>query len=251
MKKLILLLIIPIAAILIISCDSTTDPVVTPDPGSIYIKSNPAGAQIWLDGSNKNLTTPDTLENVSEGVHTVTLKLADFKDTSFSISVSAGQMSVVTNIALTTNIITTFYGGSPIRLYETIGTPASQPSGLDLSTGNAWGVSSDSSTIVDIYYSSNGFLVQSANLYPGLIRETDFRVGGSTDIYDGIDSPLNYSGVWTTNISDTETNYVFLYDHDGHYSKLKIVGRGGGQPGVPAWVEVQWWFNKTALDNRF
>lgn len=244
-------MIVPIAAIIITSCDSTTDPVTTPDPGSIYVTSNPAGAQIWLDGANKNLTTPDTLENVAEGVHTVTLKLTDYKDTTFSISVSAGQMSVVTNVALTSNIITTFYGGSPIRLYETVGTNASQPSGLDLSTGNAWGVSSDSSALVDIYYSSNGFLVQSASLYSGLIRETDFRVGGSTNIYDGIDSPLNNTGIWSTSISDTVTSYVFLYDHDGHYSKFKIVGMGGGQPGVPAWVDVQWWYNNTALDNRF
>jgi len=26
---------------------------------------------------------------------------------------------------------------------------------------------------------------------------------------------------------------------------------GGGVPGVPAWVEVQWYYNDTALDNRF
>ena len=47
------------------------------------------------------------------------------------------------------------------------------------------------------------------------------------------------------------SNYVFLYDHDGHYSKLKIVNSGGGVPGEPAWVEVQWYYNNTLLDNRF
>jgi len=197
------------------------------------------------------LTTPDTVTNVEQGVRNVTLKLQDYNDTTFAISVTVEQISIVTNIVMASNIITVFYGGQPIRIYETVGTPASQPSGLDLSTGIAWGVSSDSSGLVDIYYSSNGFLVQSANLYPGLVRETDFHVGTSSDIYDGIDSPLNNTGTWTNNISDTETNYVFLYDHDGHYSKLKIVGLGGGQPGVPAWVDVQWYYNKTSLDNRF
>ncbi|MCJ7553075.1 MAG: hypothetical protein MUO34_04250, partial [Ignavibacteriaceae bacterium] len=59
------------------------------------------------------------------------------------------------------------------------------------------------------------------------------------------------TGTWTDNIGDREANYVFLYDHDGNYSKLKIVNFGGGTPNNPAWVEVQWYYNKTMLDNRF
>ncbi len=59
--------------------------------------------------------------------------------------------------------------------------------------------------LVDIYYSSNGFLVQSANLYTGLIRETDFFVGSSINLFDGEDSPLNSSGTWTNNIGDTRS----------------------------------------------
>jgi hypothetical protein len=139
----------------------------------------------------------------------------------------------------------------PKRLYETLGTGVNEPSGLDLSSGNAWGVSSDSSGLVDIYYSSTGFLVQSADLYTGLIRETDFLVGSATNLFDGVDSPFRNTGTWTNNIDDREPNYVFLYDHDGYYSKLKIVNWGGGVIGEPAWVEVQWYFNKTLLDNRF
>ena len=48
-----------------------------------------------------------------------------------------------------------------------------------------------------------------------------------------------------------DPNYVFLYDNDGHYSKLMISSRGGGTPGNPAWVELKWIYNKTASDNRF
>ncbi|HSL87671.1 MAG TPA: hypothetical protein VK870_00025, partial [Ignavibacteriaceae bacterium] len=73
----------------------------------------------------------------------------------------------------------------------------------------------------------------------------------ATNLFDGQDSPLRNSGTWTNNIHDRESNYVFLYDHDGHYSKLKIVNFGGGVPGEPAWVEVQWYFNTVLLDNRF
>ena len=249
MKKLILLLIIPFAGMLITSCNSTEDPVTPAAKGNLYLTSNPAGAQIWLDGVNTSKVTPDTVKDLDAAVYSVTLKLTDYTDTTFSISVSSGQTSVVTNIALVSNMMKTLYG--PVRIYETTGTTAQQPSGLDLSSGNAWGISSDSSGLVDVYYSSNGFLVQSAHLSPSLVRETDFLVGNSANLFDEEDSPLRNTGTWTDNISDTETNYVFLYDHDGHYSKLKIVNMGGGVPGEPAWVEVQWYYNDVQLDNRF
>ncbi len=254
MKKLILLLIIPFAGMLITSCDTTDDPVTPAAKGNLFLTSNPAGAEIWLGGTNTSQTTPDTIKNLDEGVYTVTLKLTDYNDTTFSISVTSGQTSVVTNIALVSNIVTTLFG--PVRIYETAGTTAQQPSGLDLSSGMAWGVSSDSSGLVDIYYSTagtggQGFLVQSADLNPLLIRETDFFVGSSDNIFDEVDSPDKNVGTWTNNIDDRETNYVFLYDHDGHYSKLKIVNSGGGVPGEPAWVEVLWYYNNTVLDNRF
>ena len=47
------------------------------------------------------------------------------------------------------------------------------------------------------------------------------------------------------------TKYVFLYDADSHYSKVKIVNWGGGNVGDPAWVEIKFWYNKTASDTRF
>ena len=250
MKKFFFLLIIPFLGLLISSCDSSEDPMTPVNTkGSIYITSNPAGAEIWIDGINSSLTTPDTVTNVEQGVRNVTLKLQDYNDTTFAISVTAEQTSVVGPIALVSNIVTTLYG--PVRIYETAGTGPTEPSGLDLSSGMAYGVSSAQNDLVDIYYSSNGFLVQSANLYPGLIRETDFFVGSSANLFDGEDSPLSTSGTWTNNIGDREANYVFLYDHDGHYSKLKIVDWGGGVPGEPAWVEVQWYYNETRLDIRF
>jgi hypothetical protein len=249
MKKLILFLIIPATILMFTSCDTSNDPVTPAQEGNIFVSSNPAGAQIWLDGTNTLKTTADTIKNVNEGVHSVTLKLQDYRDTTFSISVTAEQTSIVSNVALVSNIITTLFG--PVKIYETLGTSSNQPSGLDLSTGFAYGVSSAQNTLVDIYYSSSGFLVQSADLYPNLIRETDFFVSSATNLFDGLDSPLRNTGTWTDNIGDRESNYVFLYDHDGNYSKLKIVNWGGGVVGEPAWVEVQWYYNSTLLDNRF
>ena len=243
MKKSIYLLLIPFTAFIISSCSS--DDPVTPPPvteGGIYLTSNPAGAQIWVDGVNTTLTTPDTVLNVQEGVRNVTLKLQDYYDTIFTVSVTAEEISIVPSVAMVSDILITLYG--PVRIYETAGTTASEPSGLDLSSGMAYGVSSADSALVDIYYSTSGtggegYLVQSADLY-GLVRVTKFFVGSGTNLFDGTDSPDKNTGTWTNNMDDREVNYVFLYDHDGHYSKLKIVDWGGGVPTVPAWVEVQW-----------
>lgn len=243
--------VIPVIAGQQTSRNITLVPLI--NTGSIYITSNPMGAQIWLNGTNTGKVTPDTVKSINAGWYSVTLKLTNYYDSTFSVSVTAGEMSIVGPIVLVSNIHTKLYG--PVRIYETAGTTPSQPAGLDLSTGNAWGVSSDSSGVIDIYYYSDAthtiFRIQSADLHPNLIRQTDFFVGSNSNLFDGIDSPLRSAGTWTNNMSDRESNYVFLYDHDGHYSKLKIVNWGGGVPGVPAWVDVQWYYNKTTLDNRF
>jgi len=256
MRTLTYLFIILFVVFLIVSCDTTNEPSAPTSLGGIYLTSNPAGAEIWLDGVNTLKVTPDTVKNIEAGVHNVTLKLQEYQDTTFAVNVSEDQTKVVANVVLVSNVTLSFYGPN-IRIYETLGTDASQPNGLDLSSGNAWGISSDSSGLVDIYYSTEGtggqgFLIQSADLYLNLFRETDFQIGSGSNIFDGEDSPKRNTGTWTNNISDTTTtNYIFLYDHDGHYSKLKIVNSGGGVAGEPAWVEVQWYYNEIVLDNRF
>lgn len=252
MKKLILLLIIPLM-VLVTSCNSEDDPITPTPTGGIYLTSIPAGAAIWIDGSNTFNLTPDTTVNVNEGVRSITLKLQDYNDTTFAISITGGQTSIVTNIVLVTDISTTLY--NPIRIYETYGTTASEPSGLDLSSGMAYAVSSPEANLVDIYFYSDAagfsYLIQSADLYTGLIRRTDFFVSSNTNLFDEVDSPLRTSA-WINKINDTENNYVFLYDHDGHYSKMKIVNRGGGSgPGDPSWVDIQWYYNDITLDQRF
>jgi hypothetical protein len=252
MKKLILLLIIPLM-MLVTSCSSENDPITPTPTGGIYLTSIPAGAAIWIDGSNTFNLTPDTTVNVNEGVRSITLKLQDFNDTTFTISITGGQTSVVTNIVLISDISTTLY--NPVRIYETYGTGTSEPSGLDLSSGMAYAVSSPEANLVDIYFYSDAagfsYLIQSADLYTGLIRRTDFFVSSNTNLFDEVDSPLRNS-TWTNKINDTENHYVFLYDHDGHYSKMKIVNRGGGGgPGDPSWVDIQWYYDNIQLDNRF
>jgi len=142
------------------------DPITAALEGNLYITSIPAGAEIWIDGVNTSQTTPDTVKDVDEGVRNVTLKRDEFKDTTFSVSNTAEETSVVGPVVLTSDIQTSLYG--PVRIWESYGTPASLPSEIDLSSGNAWGVSSDSSGVVDIYYfskaSGSSYLIQSADL---------------------------------------------------------------------------------------
>ncbi len=259
MRKYIFLPLTLILGFLIASCsDTTTNPPPVQDTGSIFINTSPTGASITLDGTNTGKTTPDSVSNVSTGQHSVTLSLSGYSDTTFTVTVQA-NLQTTKQITLVSTLSTTMYG--PVKIWETAGTdPNTQPSGIDLSTGSAYGVSSADKGKVDIYYSSSGtggqsYLVQSANLNTsqGLTRQTAFYVGNGTDITDGEDSPTYpLGGNWTDHMGDHETNYVFLYDDDGNYSKLIVTNYhiGTGQ-NDPSWVEVKWLYNNIGADNRF
>lgn len=251
MKKYLALLFIPILFFVASCSDSTTEaPVVTPT-GSVVIQSTPAGAKIFLDGVDAVKITPDTLKNLSVGTHQVTLKLDGYYDSTFTVTVTANTTINWSSIVLgsTTQLVTY---STPVQIWETAGTDATQPSGLDLSSGNAYGIGSSSANRadVDIYYTSTGFVVTSADNATGLTRKTYFKVGGASNLTDGIASTVK-DATWKNNMTDRETNYVYLYDADMHYSKLIIDSYGGGTPGNPAWVKVKWIYNQTKEDVRF
>ena len=216
--------------------------------GEVHLESDPSNAEIWLDGSYTNVLTPGTIPALVKGEYNVTLKLNGFFDTTFVMNVNSGATSSKF-IFLKSLAPPTHFG--PVRIYETLGTTADQRSGLDLSSGFAYGITSSDKDKVDIYYSSNGYLVKSADLASGLTRVTAFLVSGAADLYDGIDSPLRSTGNWLDNMSDRENHYVYLYDNDGHYSKLKIVSWGGGVLGEPSWIEVEWLYNENSDNTSF
>lgn len=248
LKKYIYILSIFALGVFFSSCESSTEPPAT-TTGGIYVQSSPAGAQIWVDGTNQNKVTPDSVTGLSAADHSITLKLTGYNDTTFTVTVVANQTKSVPAVTLTSSLLTVTYG--PVRLWETIGTTASQPSGLILSTGSATGISSGvpGKDSADIYYSSNGFVIRTAA--PDVNnRDTKFLVGNSTNLLDNVASPI-VSGSWTDRVQDTETNYFFLNDANNHYSKMIVTNRGGGTPGNPAWVEVKWIYNKTVGDTRF
>lgn len=255
MRKYVVLPLIILLGILVASCsDTTTNPTPVQETGSIFINSTPAGADIAVDGVSSGKVTPDSVTGVPVGSRSVTLTLSGYRDTTFTVNVVA-NLQTVKQVTLVSTLSLSPYG--PVRIYETAGTTADQPSGLDLSTGMAYGVSGTNNGLVDIYYSTSGtggtpYLVQSANLYPLLTRQTSFFVGNGTNLDDGEASPTYPLGGWTDHMSDRENNYVFLYDEDGHYSKIIITDyhAGSGQ-GDPSWVELTWYYNNTGADTRF
>lgn len=254
MNKYVLLPLVLVLGILIASCsDSTTNPPPVQETGSVLINTSPIGASITVDGVSTGKFTPDSVSNLSTGDHSVSLSLTGYRDTTVTVTVVANLLTVKqVNLVSTLNV--TKYG--PVRIYETAGTGTNEPSGLDLSSGTAYGISGSNNILVDIYYSTNGtggvpYLVQSADLSPLMTRQTSFSVGGGTDLDDGEASPTYpLGGTWTNNMSDREGNYVYLYDEDGHYSKL-IITSYSGIGVVPAWVEVTWYYNNTGADSRF
>jgi hypothetical protein len=257
MRKYIFLPLALILGILIASCsDNSTNPPAVTEQGSFYLTSTPDSAQIWLNGQNTNKVTPDSVTSLEPNDYTVTLKYNGYRDTSFTVTVVANQQTVKFIQMVSTLSLTTF---GPVRIYETANTTASQPSGLVLSSGSAYGVSGANKDSVDIYYSTTGtggqgYLIQSADLNTtqGLTRHTAFKVGSSNNLNDGVDSPNSALSGWTNYMFDDETNYVFLYDEDGHYSKLIITNshQGSGQ-NDPSWVEVKWLYNNNGADQRF
>lgn len=241
MKKFLFVIALTTISVFISSC-SEEDPVTPPvETGFASISSSPDGAQIFLNGNNSGKVTPDSIE-LDPGTYTITLKLSEYFDTTFSVNVVVNQVTEK-NITLNTSLIK--FG--PIRIWETNAPSTSKPSGLDLSSGQAIAVSGTDKMLADIYYTSNGFLVQSAHLNTtqGLTRNTKFKIGSSNNIDDGLDAPA-VDNTWITGVTDVTTQYFYLYDEDENFSKARITGRGIDPD---AYVEITWWYNRNTNDN--
>ncbi|MEW6195046.1 MAG: two-component regulator propeller domain-containing protein [Bacteroidota bacterium] len=91
MKKILLLFITLLSLVVLNSCDKEVYTGVTEteyfENGKIFIRSNPTNAKIYLDDKNTGLTTPDSLIWLTTGSHKITLKLTNFKDTTFYLNV--------------------------------------------------------------------------------------------------------------------------------------------------------------------
>ena len=96
-----ILLISILLGFLLISCgDSSTDPEAT---GTIYVESEPSGAEIWVDSVDSGALTPGSVE-ASAGSHTVTLRKDGYQDIEFNVSVSAGKEYTLTSGTVLTKL---------------------------------------------------------------------------------------------------------------------------------------------------
>ena len=92
--------------------------------GIIHVKSNPSGAQIFLDSINTGKRTDYNFFNVSYGYHSITLKLNGYKDTTTSRNISPSQRIANVTITLTPTQSTTVF--KSIKFYEITKTKLNQ-----------------------------------------------------------------------------------------------------------------------------
>ncbi len=61
-----------------------------PSTGSLAVTSDPAGAEIYIDGDFKGVS-PVTVSGLSAGTHTLSVQLQDYAGTTTNITITAGQ----------------------------------------------------------------------------------------------------------------------------------------------------------------
>ena len=86
--SLTLLYLALVCSIFFSSCGSSTTPEAM---GTIRVTSVPTGAKVFLDGTDKGLTTDCTLSNVNTGSHSIKLTKAGYADFQGTATVTAGQ----------------------------------------------------------------------------------------------------------------------------------------------------------------
>lgn len=67
---------------------------IKPEPtaaGSIKVSSTPSGASIWLDGKNTKKTTPEIIDDITPGKHSVKLVLDGYNDYYGNITITSGK----------------------------------------------------------------------------------------------------------------------------------------------------------------
>jgi hypothetical protein len=107
----------------------TTVITSTPPPtGYIYVRSDPSGADIYLDGMHES-TTPATIPDVSPGSHTIKLTKSGYADYTTTVYVSAGAADSIRDADSIDAILTKETGLISI---------SSAPSGADIYLDGAY-----------------------------------------------------------------------------------------------------------------
>jgi hypothetical protein len=75
------------------TCSVVVAVIVT--EGSIDVKSSPAEAMVYIDGTDTGNITPFVITDVPEGDHTIKLTLAGYKDKEGTVTVNAGETTYI------------------------------------------------------------------------------------------------------------------------------------------------------------
>ncbi|MEA1907994.1 MAG: PEGA domain-containing protein, partial [Euryarchaeota archaeon] len=73
---------------------ATISETLTPETGLISVSSSPSGADIYLDGADKD-TTPKTISSVKVGPHTITLEKSGYEAITRTVAVRAGETATI------------------------------------------------------------------------------------------------------------------------------------------------------------
>ncbi|WFN34321.1 DUF3344 domain-containing protein [Methanogenium sp. S4BF] len=80
--------------------DTTVHFDLRPLTGSLSVTSDPTGAAVFIDGRETGLTTDTFLDDVIIGEHTISLRLAGYRDGVQTVSVTEGDTSEVTFVLI-------------------------------------------------------------------------------------------------------------------------------------------------------
>lgn len=230
----------------IIGRESATTDIKMTKYGLLLINSEPSDAQIYINGENTLEKTPKSFSK-PDGIYSITLKVESHADTTFDVEVKDSK-DIDVEVYLKGQFLTRYSGRV---LYDTTNSAANEPSGLNFSNGNVLNIDANSGqkSLADIILVPNSFgsyELRTPNGTNGMFRDTRFYVSKGTDIEDGRNSPIE-DPTWRNSFPMSTDNYVFAYDADGHYSKIKIVRRSEN----PVRVEINWIYNDNSFDSRF
>jgi hypothetical protein len=75
--------------------ESPTGTNLDTEKGSIYVNSNPTGAEIFLQGSTTGKITPDSITNLAPNSYDLRIRLNDYADSSLVVNVKAGLKTTI------------------------------------------------------------------------------------------------------------------------------------------------------------
>lgn len=205
-------------------CQSIPDPVdYVIKRGGVDLRTYPDSSQIWVDGKNTLKITRDSVYDLEPGDYFITLKHFGYTDTAFSIRITKGICQQLTVVLGPHQVLDS---AGPATLYGLVGATELKPSGLVLATGSAFNVLKKDS--VDLFYFRDDATLKSPTYVTDHTKKTFFLLSKNTYLKDGVPVPKRYTPGdpdWLDSISDTTSGYFYVYDNNGHYSKIKITKR--------------------------